>query len=170
MNSKNLIVSFITVSVAALIVSAIAVFSVARTYSAMLNEDAPSETVSVREITDTPALLTSPPETVSIPETEENTEKVTEEESTVPESAETSTPEQTAADTLPPETIMGGNDIFTLTFSADRLIISDGSGEHLYERIIDSSSLHPKDEKALLIGITFPDFESAMSAVYDLVS
>lgn len=176
MNSKNLIVSFITVSVAALIVSAIAVISVARTYSTMLKEDTPSQTVSIREIADSSSSPTSSPETASIPETtsvpetEETTEKDIEEESTITESVEPPISEQTAADTSVPETNPGNDENFTLTFSSDRLIISDGSGKHLYERIIDASSLHPKDTEVLLVGISFPDFESAMSAVYDLIS
>jgi cytoskeletal protein RodZ len=159
MNSRNLIVAFVTVSIAALIVSCLAVISVARTYTAALASEREAESVSVREQT------SEPPKEVTekTPETEETTR---EETSTSPESS-------TVTDTTETESVTESTEKasdFVLSFASDRLVIRDPAGNVIYERLIDRSGLHPKDLEALLIGISFPDNESAMNAVYDLIS
>lgn len=159
MNSRNLIVAFVTVSIAALIVSCFAVISVARTYSAALASEREAESVAVREQTSEP-----PKEaTEKTPETEETTR---EETSTSPETS--AVPDTTEAESVTESTEKASD--FVLSFASDRLIIRDPEGNAIYERLIDRSYLHPKDLEALLIGISFPDNESAMSAVYDLIS
>lgn len=164
MNSKKLMIAFVAVSIAALIVSSVAVFAVARTYSAALAREEtaaiaeditppeisasiPAESVPIEVLT---APLTEAEETSAIPET---TEEVT--------SAEETTESTTAAVT---------EAAFTLTLSEGRLVILSPEGAAVYERIIDSYDLHPKDREALSSGIDFPDLAEAMSAVYDIIS
>jgi hypothetical protein len=163
MNSRNLIVAFVTVSIAALIVSCLAVISVARTYTAALASEREAESVSVRE------QASEPPKEVTekTPETEERTR---EETSTSPESSTVTDTTETESvfDSVTESTERSSN--FVLSFASDRLVIHDPAGNVIYERLIDRSGLHPKDLEALLIGISFPDNESAMSAVYDLIS
>ncbi len=161
MNSRNLIVAFVTVSIAALIVSCLAVISVARTYSAALASGSEAESVSVREQTSAPAEES----TEKPPETEESTR---EETSTSPETAEKT--ETDIPDTVSVTESAETATAFTLSFSSDRLIITDKSGEIIYERLVDRSDLHQKDLEVLLIGISFSEKEAAMSAVYDLIS
>ena len=163
MNSRNLIVAFVTVSIAALIVSCFAVISVARTYSAALASEREAESVAVREQTSEPRDEV----TEKIPETEEST---LEETSTLPETS--AVPDTTEAESVfdsVTESTERSSD-FVLSFASDRLVIRDPEGNVIYERLIERSYLHPKDLEALLIGISFPDNESAMSAVYDLIS
>ncbi len=160
MNSRNLIVAFVTVSIAALIVSGFAVFSVARAYSAALASADSEETVSVPEMTDTPDAEISRSAVTEAPDTEASSaEAASSSPETTEESETVSVPEITEADV-----------IFTLRISDGRLVITDASEDKVYERIIDTSDLHPKDLEALLAGIAFPDRASAMSAVYDLIS
>ena len=159
MNSRNLIVAFVTVSIAALIVSCFAVISVARTYSAALASEREAESVAVREQTSEPRDEV----TEKIPETEEST---LEETSTSPETSIES--DTTEAESVTESTERSSD--FVLSFASDRLIIRDPEGNVIYERLIERSYLHPKDLESLLIGISFPDNESAMSAVYDLIS
>lgn len=161
MNSRNLIISFVTVSVAALIVSAFAVFTVARRYAADLSAAGAEESVSPPEVTEAPEESLSPPETTEASETEE--------ESSEPPSTEVITASVTEEITET-DAVTSIPESFILTLSGDRLVITDPSGETVYERIINASSLNEKDMKALLSGIEFPDKESAMSAVYDLIS
>ena len=159
MNSRNLIVAFVTVSIAALIVSCFAVISVARTYSAALASEREAESVAVREQTSGPRDEV----TEKTPETEESTR---EETSTSPETS--AVPDTTEAEPVTESTEEASD--FVLSFASDRLVIRDPEGNVIYERLIERSYLHPKDLEALLIGISFPDNESAMSAVYDLIS
>lgn len=163
MNSRNLIVAFVTVSIAALIVSCFAVISVARTYSAALASEREAESVSVHEQTSEPRDEV----TEKTPETEEST---LEETSSSPETS--AVPDTTEAESVfdsVTESTERSSD-FVLSFASDRLVIRDPEGSVIYERLIERSYLHPKDLEALLIGISFPDNESAMRAVYDLIS
>lgn len=161
MNSKNLIISFVTVSIAALIVSAFAVFAVARRYAAELAEKGTEETVSTPETTEIPdesipdTIPTEPPETQVEPMETTAEEDIT--ASVTEEITET-------------QAVTSASEAFILSLSGDRLVISDPSGKTVYERIINATELHEKDREALLSGIEFPDSESAMSAVYDLIS
>lgn len=165
MNSQKLMIAFVAVSIAALIVSSVAVFAVARTYSealareetAAIAEDItppeisasiPAESAPIDVLTDP---LTEAEETSAIPE-------ITDEDTSAEETTESTTAAVTEADT------------FTLTLSEGRLVILSPEGAALYERIIDSSDLHPKDREALSSGIDFPDLAEAMSAVYDIIS
>ena len=59
---------------------------------------------------------------------------------------------------------------YTLKLDGDRLIVNAPDGTSVCERIIDTSSLHPKDREALISGILFSDERSAMSAIYDIIS
>ena len=146
MNTKNLIVAFITVSVAALVVSAFAVFSVARSrYEAMLTSATEAEDIRTEEPTRSPE-TTAAPETSALPE-ESTMEVTTDVEET-------------------PEAPSG----YTLKLDGDRLIVNAPDGTPVCERIIDTSSLHPKDREALISGILFSDERSAMSAIYDIIS
>lgn len=159
MNSRNLIVAFVTVSIAALIVSCFAVISVARTYSAALASEREAESVAVREQTSEPR--------------DEVTEKIPETDGTICEETSTSPESSTVTDTTETESVTESTEKasdFVLSFASDRLVIRDPAGNVIYERLIDRSGLHPKDLEELLIGISFPDNESAMSAVYDLIS
>ena len=167
MNSKKLMVAFVAVSIAALIVSSFAVFAVARTYSASLARDdceAPAEDIAPPEISASVPAESEPPELTSEPETEE-------------ESAETTSPPETTAEVTEAEvsveeTTASETEVsaFTLTLSDGRLVILSPEGEVVYERIVDPSSLHPKDRDALFSGMDFPGLDEAMSAVYDLIS
>lgn len=165
MNTKNLIVAFITVSVAALIVSAFAVFAVARSrYEAMLTSVTEAEDI----ITDEP---TRSPETTAAPETSaafEETSETTESE-TLPQ--ETEAPEESTVEiSTDTEETTAAPSGYTLKLAGDRLIVSAPDGTSVCERIIDASSLHPKDREALILGISFSDEKSAMSAIYDIIS
>lgn len=161
MNSRNLIISFVTVSVAALIVSAFAVFTVARRYASELTDRGTEESISTPDITETPK--------ESIADTESTDSPETEEESSEPISTENITASVTE-EIIETEVVTIAPEYFILSLSGDRLIITSHSGEAVYERIIDASGLREKDREALLSGIEFPDKESAMSAVYDLIS
>ena len=167
MNSKKLLIAFTAVSIAALIVSSFAVFAVARTYSASLardNTEAQAEDISPPEISASIPPESDTCETTPAPSTDASTDVTsaiaeTSTEATVPEDT---TEEETAAVT---EAVS-----FTLSLSEGRLVILSPEGESVYERIIDESDLHPKDRDTLLAGIYFPDADTAMSAVYDLIS
>lgn len=161
MNSRNLIISFVTVSVAALIVSSFAVFTVARRYASELTEKGAEESISIPEATQTPEESTAEAVSTDEPETEEeSSETSAEAELTVSATEEiTETAEVTSV-----------SEHFVLSLSGDRLIITSPTGETVCERIIDTSDLHPKDKEALLSGMEFPDKNAAMSAVYDLIS
>ncbi len=155
MNSKKLIIAFMTVSVFALIVSALAVFTVARTYSqSLITEEQTTppatETISKPEESEALPTVNDHPETEEISETA----PVTEAPETTKTSGETSAPRS----------------LFSLTLSGGRLIITSPEGKKVYERIIDESDIRQKDKELLLEGIEFEDLEGAMSAVYDLVS
>ncbi len=155
MNAKKLIIAFVTVSVAALIVSAFAVFTVARTYSRSLSTEAetappPPETTSEPEETQALPTVNDHPET-------DGTEAAGEETAAAPE---TTCPEETTA----------APRLFTLTLSDGRLIITSPEGERVYERMIDEGGIRSGDRKLLAEGIGFKDLDGAMSAVYDLIS
>ena len=165
MNTKNLIVAFITVSVAALIVSAFAVFAVARSrYETMLASATEAEDIRTEEPTRAPE-TTAAPETSALPE---DTSEITESE-TLPQESEA--PEESTAEntTVVEETTVVPFG-YTLKLDGNRLIISAPDGTSVCERIIDTSSLHPKDREALTSGIVFSDEKSAMSAIYDIIS
>ena len=165
MNTKNLIVAFITVSVAALIVSAFAVFAVARSrYETMLASATEAEDIRTEEPTRAPE-TTAAPETSALPE---ETSEITESE-TLPQ--DTEAPEESTAEntTVVEETTVVPFG-YTLKLDGDRLIISAPDGTSVCERIIDTSSLHPKDREALASGIVFSDEKAAMSAIYDIIS
>lgn len=171
MNTKNLIVAFITVSVAALIVSAFAVFAVARSkFDTMLASVTEAEDIRTEEVTTTPE-TTAGPETSAIPETSvipEETSVMTESE-TLPE--ETAVPaESTSEITTDTEETTAAPSGYTLKLEGERLVVSAPDGTRVCERIIDASSLHPKDREALTSGIVFSDERSAMSAIYDIIS
>lgn len=165
MNTKNLIVAFITVSVAALIVSAFAVFAVARSkFDTMLASVTEAEDIRTEEVTTTPE-TTVVPETSAIPE---ETSVMTESE-TLPE--ETAVPaESTAEITTDTEETTAAPSGYTLKLEGERLVVSAPDGTRVCERIIDASSLHPKDREALASGIVFSDEKAAMSAIYDIIS
>lgn len=165
MNTKNLIVAFITVSVAALIVSAFAVFAVARSkFDTMLASVTEAEDIRTEEVTTTPE-TTAVPETSAIPE---ETSVMTESE-TLPE--ETAVPaESTAEITTDTEETTAAPSGYTLKLEGERLVVSAPDGTRVCERIIDASSLHPKDREALASGIVFSDEKAAMSAIYDIIS
>ena len=164
MNSKKLMIAFVAVSIAALIVSSVAVFAVARTYSAALARDngSPAEDIAPPEISASIPAESTPVEAPGEPLTED------EETSVIPEMTDevTSAAETTGSTTAAVTEAVA----FTLTLSAGRLVILSPEGEAVYERIIDPSDLHPKDREALSSGIDFPDLAGAMSAVYDLIS
>lgn len=165
MNTKNLIVAFITVSVAALIVSAFAVFAVARSkFDTMLASVTEAEDIRTEEVTTTPE-TTAIPETFAIPE---ETSVMTESE-TLPE--ETAVPAGSTAEiTTDTEETTAAPSGYTLKLEGERLVVSAPDGTRVCERIIDASSLHPKDREALTSGIVFSDERSAMSAIYDIIS
>lgn len=167
MNSKNLIVSLVVVSVASLVVSAFAVFSVARTYSAALVTDEAGETVSVTE------MACKPPAQTSIDETTASTESNLTEQTDMTEipkadQSETIKEDNTENESSDDTTVY--EESFILSISGDRLVITDSLGNKIYERIADTSALHPKDRETLIKGIAFSDPESAMEAIYDLIS
>lgn len=165
MNTKNLIIAFITVSIAALIVSAFAVFAVARSRSlALLASVTEAEEIRTEEVTKAPE-TTASPETESVPET---TSEITESETLPPETetAEEST-EAISTDTEESTSALPG---YTLKLEGDRLVVRAPDGTPVCERIIDVSSLHPKDRQALDAGIVFSDEKGAMSAIYDIIS
>ncbi len=165
MNTKNLIVAFITVSVAALIVSAFAVFAVARSkFDTMLASVTEAEDIRTEEVTTTPE-TTAVPETSAIPE---ETSVMTESE-TLPE--ETAVPaESTAEITTDTEETTAAPSGYTLKLEGERLVVSAPDGTRVCERIIDASSLHSKDREALASGIVFSDEKAAMGAIYDIIS
>lgn len=169
MNSKNLIISFVTLSIASLAVSCLAVIAVARTYSSALASESRAESASVREQTREPAETdaSKPIDTnASRPaETEEGTQGA------ISDTAETdgavgAEGSSTAALTEAAKT----EPAYMLYFAYDRLVIKAPSGETIYERLIDGSSLLPKELEALKAGISFSDKSTAMLAVYDLIS
>ena len=177
MNSKSLIISFVAVSVAALIVSSFAVFAVAKTYAVFLadSEDDSGIFVDAEEIIPPEMSAVSVPD-ASVAETNQY-EVSTESEETASQTETTETmtePEivtsaeespQTDAETAPPAPVG-----FILSLSGGKLIITSPDGEAVYERIIEISDLLAKDRDALLSGIDFPELADAMSAVYDLIS
>ena len=165
MNSKKLMVAFVAVSIAALIVSSFAVFAVARTYSASLARDdcdTPTEDIVPPEISASIPADSEPPELTTEPATEAESAETTAPTETTAEVDEVSIDETTDAET--------GATVFTLKLSDGRLVILSPKGEAVYERIVDPSSLHPKDRDALYLGMDFPELAEAMSAVYDLIS
>lgn len=165
MNTKNLIVAFITVSVAALIVSAFAVFAVARSrYETMLASANEAEDIRTEEVTEAPE-TTAAPETSAIPE---EASEITESETLPPETEAPA--ESTAEVTTDAEETTASPSGYTLRLDGDRLIVSAPDGTSVCERIINTSSLHPKDREALASGIPFSDEQSAISAIYDLIS
>lgn len=165
MNTKNLIIAFITVSIAALIVSAFAVFAVARSrYEALLTSVTESEDVGTEEATRTPE-ATASPETSAAAET---TAEITESETLSPV---TEAPEETTEEiSTSAEESASAPSGYTLKLEDDRLVVTAPDGTAVCERIIDASSLHPKDRQALDSGILFSDEKSAMSAIYDIIS
>ncbi|MBQ2715480.1 MAG: hypothetical protein IJF21_01670 [Clostridia bacterium] len=165
MNTKNLIVAFITVSVAALVVSAFAVFAVARSrYEAMLTSATEAEDIRTEEPTRSPE-TTAAPETSALPE---ETSEMTESE-TLPQ--QTEAPEESTMEvTTDVEETTEAPSGYTLKLDGDRLIVNAPDGTSVCERIIYTSSLHPKDREALISGILFSDERSAMSAIYDIIS
>lgn len=161
MNSRNLIISFVTVSVAALTVSAFAVFTVARRYAAELTERSAEKSISAPESTEAPEESAADTVSTNEPETEEgSSETSAEAELTV-----SATEEITEA-----AEVTSASEHFVLSLSGDRLVITSPAGTTVYERIIDTSELRQKDREALLSGMEFPDKNAAMSAVYDLIS
>ena len=161
MNTKNLIIAFITVSIAALIVSAAAVFAAARSQYAALLTSATEKEITEESIIEAPK-TSSAPETTCAPET-------TFEETSAPESTvlfEEITSAITSA--VPEETTAPS--AFMLKLEGERLVIFDPVGNKIYERIINVSSLHPKDLEALEEGIAFSEESKAMSAIYDIIS
>ena len=161
MNTKKLIIAFITVSIAALIVSAAAVFAAARSQYAALLASVTEEEITEEDVTEAP-ITSSLPETTCSPET-------TFEETSAPESTlpfEESTSAVTSA--VPEETTVPS--AFKLKLEGERLVIFDHMGNKIYERIINVSSLHPKDLEALEEGISFSEESEAMSAIYDIIS
>lgn len=165
MNTKNLIIAFITVSVAALIVSAFAVFAAARSqYAALLASATEAEDIRTEEAVKIPE-TTDSPETSSVPET---TSEITESE-TLP--AETEPPAESSEDfSTDTEASTSVPSDYTLKLEGDRLVVKTPEGSTVCERIIDASALHPKDREALEAGISFSDESCAMSAVYDIIS
>lgn len=161
MSSKNLIISFVTVSVAALIVSAFAVFTVARRYAAELTDSGTGESITAPESAEDPITGCAVTESASTAETEEEASEE------LPAEDITASASEEITET---ETVTTASEYFTLSLLDDRLVISDPSGEVVYERIINASRLREADRKALLSGIEFPDAGSAMSAVYDIIS
>ena len=154
MNSKRLIIAFFAVSLAAVAASCGAVISVARTYSNILSD---SEAPAVSVIYVYPETIAET-ETAPISETDEITETY------IDLPAEESTSEETIYE----EITLAAD--FLLIIDGDRLVILSPEGERIYERITDVSRFHPKDLEALSSGITFETFDSAMSAVYDVIS
>ncbi len=155
MNSKKLIIAFMTVSVAALIVSALAVFTAARTYSRRLSPTADTAEAPSPETSEIDTTTEALPTINDHPETEISTEPETSEEA-----PETSIPEETSAEPKG----------YTLSLSEGRLIITSPAGEKAYERIINEKDIREADKRSLLKGIEFGDLEGAMSAVYDIIS
>ena len=78
--------------------------------------------------------------------------------------------ESTAEVTTDAEETTASPSGYTLKLDGDRLIVNAPDGTSVCERIIDTSSLHPKDREALISGILFSDERSAMSAIYDIIS
>ncbi len=165
MNTKNLIIAFITVSVAALIVSAFAVFAAARSqYAAMLASATEAEDIRTEEVIKIPE-TTASPETSSTPETTSETTEI----ETLP--AETEAPAVSSEDiSTDTEETTAAPSGYTLKLEGDRLVVKTPEGTPVCERIIDASALHPKDRAALEAGISFSDESSAMSAIYDIIS
>lgn len=165
MNTKNLIIAFITVSVASLIVSAFAVFAVARSrYETMLASATEAEDIRTEAATKSPE-TTAAPETSSAPD---ETFEITESETL---QQETDAPEESSEEILTDaEESTSAPSGYTLRLEGDRLVVTAPDGTPVCERIIDASSLHPKDRESLDSGITFSDEKGAMSAIYDIIS
>ncbi len=165
MNTKNLIIAFITVSVASLIVSAFAVFAVARSrYETMLASATEAEDIRTEAATQSPE-TTAAPETSSAPD---ETFEITESETL---QQETDAPEESSEEILTDaEESTSAPSGYTLRLEGDRLVVTAPDGTPVCERIIDASSLHPKDRESLDSGITFSDEKGAMSAIYDIIS
>jgi hypothetical protein len=165
MNGKNLIISFVTVSILSLLVSTAAVFTAARSYSRMLSENHAKKETSGHELSEntstvTDSIWSAPEDSLSsipekIPVTEGNGD--TEDES----ASVTEIPEITTDNEIPS---------FTLFLSGERLKVTDNVGNILYERITDLSDIKENDLVLLRKGIEFPDVDSAISAIYDLIS
>ncbi|MGM9643151.1 MAG: hypothetical protein ACI3XI_08080 [Eubacteriales bacterium] len=153
MKSKSLIITFVCISIVALIVSAFAVFTVARAYSHGL-QGGTETTLPVSEYSDTPDSTAAVPTGGGDPETE------TAEADETSKAAESSEQDDTAQPA--PQN-------FVLILKDGRLVVSRGE-DKLYERIINENDLHEKDRDLLQKGIEFSDFEKAMSAVYDIIS
>ncbi len=167
MNSQKLTVAFVAVSIGALIVSSFAVFAVARTYSASLareTEEDLAEVITPPELSASVPAESPPPEVTSPPSAESEAAETTAGTETTEEIFET---EKSVEETAAVQTEAA---VFTLTLSDGRLIILSPEGEAVYERIIDPSSLHPKDRDALFSGMDFSDLDESMNAVYDLIS
>ena len=134
MNTKNLIIAFITVSIAALIVSAFAVFAVARSqYSALLASATEAEDIRTEEIQEMPE-ASAVPQTSEISETTSDiteTEALTEGTEIPEESSEenTSVAEES---TISPSG-------YTLKLEGDRLIVTAPDGEPVCGRRSQSS-------------------------------
>ncbi len=165
MNTKNLIIAFITVSVASLIVSAFAVFAVARSrYETMLASATEAEDIRTEAATKSPE-TTAAPETSSAPD---ETFEITESETL---QQETDAPEESSEEILTDaEESTSAPSGYTLRLEGDRLVVTAPDGTPVCERIIDASSLHPKDRESLDSGITFSDEKGAISAIYDIIS
>lgn len=174
MNTKNLIIAFITVSVAALIVSAFAVFAVARSqYETLLASATEAEDIRTEEVVKTPETPSSPetsskPETSSVPQTTSEITEATESETLHTETeAPAESSEVISSNTGESTSVPSG---YTVKLEGDRLVVRTPDGEPVCERIINAASIHPKDREHLQKGISFSDESAAMSAVYDIIS
>lgn len=171
MNTKHLITAFITVSIAALIVSAFAVFAAARSqYAAILASATDAEEIRTEEAAAAPE-ATASPEISTAPEASSAAETITEASESEALTDETEAPaesrEEAASDT---EEISSAPAGYTLKLEGDRLVLSDPEGNPVSERIISASSLHPKDKESLEKGLLFSDESDAVSAIYDIIS
>lgn len=170
MNGKKLIISFVAVSIISLAVSAFAVITVARSYSQRLGEAAPEYPVPLPE-TELTEDASSPPSTEA--DRGERTEEFSPDTSAECNFSDSSsaTPEsETAPANATGESESTSTVPYLLRISGERLTVTDAGGNTVYERIIDPSSIRKHDLDLLLFGIAFPDLDSAISAIYDLIS
>lgn len=184
MKSNQLLISFIAVSIVSLLCSGAAVFACGRAYNELavspemtgelLREPSTSQEsgdcdgiedygASDAEFS---ASLTPPSATASAP-TQEDT-------ATAPADTE-SAPVQTDGD-VPSVSVGAGVEnqdkapSATLSYSNGRLLVTDEHSVVVYELTYERGLLCENDAKQLLRGISFSDTESAIMALYDLIS
>ena len=160
--NKTLLICFVVVSVVSLAVSSAAVLTTARVYHQNLYSEPANDTLGD----------TSNDTTHHSPDTNQAT--VGGDATFSPEVSDTAAPPSetevtTDADADTEASVIPDTGVL-LRLASGKLSVTDSSGSVLFERTVNPDTISSNDIGALIEGISFPNAESAISAIYDLVS